>query len=118
MISVSSKKDTEMLQIMVLNENPQLSSQIANNTAEVFSKEIVNIYNIKNVSIIDKADISEKPYNLNVIKQMLMFFISGFILSLILSFIVYYFDTSVKSPEEVESKLGLPLLTVIPIYKK
>ncbi|MCX8074598.1 MAG: Wzz/FepE/Etk N-terminal domain-containing protein [Clostridia bacterium] len=118
MVTVSFKKNTEMLQINVLSDDPQNSANIANNVAEVFGKEIVSIYNIKNVSIIDKAEVNNSPYGFNVIKDIIMFFTIGFVLSIILSFVIYFFDTTVKNPEEVELKTGLPLLAIIPIYKK
>lgn len=117
MIIVNSKKDTEMLQIRVLDEDPKLASQIANNLAEVFSKEIISIYNIKNVSIIDKGEVSDSPYNVSIAKQIIMFFCVGIVLSLVLVFAIYYFDTSVKDPDQVEKKLGMYILSTIPIYK-
>ena len=117
MISVNSKKETEMLQITVLNENPQTAADIANKVSEVFGKEIVDIYNIKNVSIIDKAVPTDSPYNISITKQIILFFCSGIVVSLFLVFISYYFDTSVKDPEEVEKKIGMSVLAAIPIYK-
>ena len=117
MISINSKKDTEMLQITVLNKNPQTAADIANNVSEVFGKEIVSIYNIKNVSIIDKAVPTDSPYNISITKQIILFFCSGIVISFFLVFISYYFDTSVKDPEEVERKIGMSVLAAIPIYK-
>lgn len=118
MITVSSINDTEMLQIKVLNADPVIASKIANNIADVFSKEIVEIYNIQNVSIIDSAEVSKMPSNINIIKEILIFFAIGIILGLGVSFLIYLLDTTVKNPEEVESKLGLPILTVIPVQKR
>ncbi len=117
MISVNSKKDTEMLQITVSNENPKIAADVANNVAEIFGKEIVNIYNIKNVSIIDRALETDSPYNISIVKQIILFFFSGIVISLFFVFISYYFDTTVKDPEEVEKRLGMSVLSAIPIYK-
>ena len=117
MILVNSKKATEMLQITVLNENPQTAADIANNVSEVFGKEIIDIYNIKNVSIIDKAEPTDSPYNISITKQIILFFCSGVLTSLFLVFLSYYFDTSVKDPEEIEKKVGMSVLSAIPIYK-
>ncbi|MDF2866062.1 MAG: hypothetical protein K0R72_880 [Clostridia bacterium] len=117
MISVNSKKDTEMLQITVSNEDPKIAADVANNVAEVFGKEIVNIYNIKNVSIIDRALETDSPYNISIVKQIILFFFSGIVISLFFVFISYYFDTTVKDPEEVEKRLGMSVLSAIPIYK-
>ena len=48
-ISVTNEADTELLKITVSNEDPELAALIADEVAKVFSDEIVDIYNIKNV---------------------------------------------------------------------
>ena len=45
-ISVTAVKDTEVIQIAVRNLDPNKAAQIANKIAEVFSKKVVEIYNI------------------------------------------------------------------------
>ena len=39
---------------------------------------------------------------------------AGLVLSCGLIFIVFYFDTSIKTSEEIENKLGLTVLGVVP----
>lgn len=113
-ISVVSESDTELIRITVSNESAKLASEIANEIASVFSKEIVEIYNIKNVSVIDKAVTPEKPYNMNVFKQLALTVIIAIVLSFGDIFVLFYFDTSIKSIEEVEQKVGLPILGSVP----
>jgi len=113
-ISVTSESDTELIRITVSHANAKMSSEIANEIAHVFSKEIVEIYNIKNVSVIDKAVVPTNPYNMNIIKQLLITFFVAFVLSCGDILILFYFDTSIKSVEEVEQKIGLPILGSIP----
>ena len=33
-------------------------------------------------------------------------------------FIMYYFDTTIKTKEEIEEKVGLPVLGIIPLKKE
>ena len=47
-VTVSSVKDTELIEITVKNENPSYSAKIANEIAKVFSEEVNEIYNINN----------------------------------------------------------------------
>lgn len=118
MIVVSSKTGTAMIDINVKNSNPTMAANIANSVADVFSKEVVNIYNIQNVSIIDKAQINNTPYNNNILKNTVIFLGVGFVASLFIVFVIAYFDTTIKSADELEKKLGLPVLSVIPIKEK
>ena len=114
-ISVTSEKDTEVIKISVNSTNPTDAKDIANEIERVFSNEIVSIYNIKNITIIDYAEEDTTPYNINVPKQIILSFLIGFILACAVIFVTFYFDTTIKSAEEVENKLGLPVLGVVPL---
>ena len=71
-VEVSSIENTELIVISVYDENNKLAKSIADEIATVFKKEIVDIYSIENISIIDEAQVSEKPYNVNVLKQFIL----------------------------------------------
>ena len=114
-ISVTSEKDTEVIKISVNSTNPTDAKDIANEIERVFSNEIVSIYNIKNITIIDYAEEDATPYNINVPKQIILSFLIGFILACAVIFVTFYFDTTIKSAEEIENKLGLPVLGVVPL---
>lgn len=116
-ISVSAKDDTEMLKIQVINENPEVAAAVANTLSEVFKGKVKEIYNIENVTIIDKAIPSSGPNNINYIKNTGLFGIVGLVLSCGILFLIFYFDTRIKSKTEVEELLGLDILTVIPEIK-
>ena len=109
-ISVSSVNDTEIIKITVSDKNAIEAKNIANVTAEYFTDEISELYNMNNVDILDEAIESEKPYNINVIKQTIIYFMLGFILAAGILFVIFYFDRSVKSIEQVEQKIKLPIL--------
>lgn len=109
-ISVTSIENTEIIKIQVSNENNKIAEKIAETTAKVFMKEIKNIYNLTNISIVDKASIENKPYNINPFKQLLISSGIGVILSTMILFLVFYFDTSIKSSNDIEEKLGLSVI--------
>lgn len=117
-VSVSAKDDTEMLKISVSNKDPQIAAQIANSITEVFKVKIKEIYNIENVTTIDTAIASNSPYNVNYIKNSAIFALIGAISSCGILFLLFYFDTRIKSKEEVEDLLNLEVLAVIPEIKE
>lgn len=114
-VSVSNKADTEILRISVSDEDSKLSQKIANEIADVFSDEVVKIYNIQNISIIDYAEEEVKPYNVSVVKQSVIALVIGVVLALAVIFVMFYFDTTIKSAEEVEEKTGLVVLGRVPV---
>ena len=113
-ITTTSVEDTEIIQITVANANAKDAKKITDEVAKVFSEEIQDIYNLENVAIIDKAELSKNPYNINYVKDNVIYIIVGFVLSFGIVFIMYYFDTSIKSSEVVEEKLGLTVIGVVP----
>lgn len=116
-VSVDSVNDTELILISVYNEDNNLAKQIADEIANVFKTEIIKIYNIENVSIIDKALVSKAPYNVNVIKQFVFGSGIGFVLGSLIILIKFYMDDTVKGEEDIEKKLGLSVLGRVPKYK-
>ena len=117
-ITVTSVSETSIIEIKVSDEDKKLAVKIANKIAEVFKTEITKIYNLENISVIDEAIIEKKPYNVNIPKQMIIYSLIGIVLSCGLIFIIYYFDNSIKSKKEIETKLNLPVLGEIPLNKK
>lgn len=117
-ISVSSVENTEIIKIQVSDKNNKISKDIASTTADVFMKEVKNIYNLTNVSVIDKASLENVPYNINIVKQLLISGAIGFVLSSGIVFLIFYFDTTIKSSKDIEEKLGLPVIGNITLIDK
>lgn len=113
-ITLKSVTDSIVLKITVIDSDRILSKDIANELAVVFSSEIQNMYNIKNVIILDKAIVSEVPYNINYIKSFVMSLVLGIFGAFIILFVLYYFDNTIKSVEQVEDKFDLIVLGGVP----
>ena len=115
-MSVSSVKDTELIEITVSNENAGYSAKIANEIAKVFTEKVGEIYNINNVHVVDEAEESATPSNINHKKDVVMFVAIGVVVAIAYVIIVNMLDTTVKTEEEIESLVKLPVLASIPMY--
>ena len=113
-VSVEDVNDTEIIKISVTDENKWLSMYIANEIARVFKTEFVKIYKLENIAIIDTAELSTSPYNVNFTKQVLIAGVLGLVVGFGISFVIYYFDTTVKNSEDIERKLGISVIGTIP----
>lgn len=113
-VSVTSKDDTELIQITVSNSDPKLSADIANSLAEVFREKVNEIYKIDNLSIIDVAEPTDAPYNVGTVKNILLFSIIGLVLSCGVIFLIVYFDDTIKDEKDIESLLNTPVIASIP----
>lgn len=117
MITVSSVNDTEIIKISVESLDKEEAMKIANNLADVFTEEITNRLNIENISVIDVAEESNEPSNISPIKNEVIYVGAGVVLSLLLTFIMYYFDNSIQSVDDIENKLGIPVIGTVPMRK-
>ena len=114
-ILVEAVQNTEVLKISVLDKNAELAPKITSMLSEVFKEEVMEIYNLKNVKVLDSASTPTGADNVNFVKDEIIYFGLGMIASFMLVFIMFYFDKNIRSVEQVESRLGLPILGTIPV---
>lgn len=114
-ITVQSEQNSQVVTISVQDEDPQMAADIANKTAEVFQKEIVNIMNVNNVTILAKAELGENPSPvkpqplLNIAIAMVV----GLMAGVGIAFLLEYLDNTIKDEQDIEKAVGLPVLGVI-----
>lgn len=116
-ISVTSASDTELIIISVSDTNAKQAKNIANEIAKIFKKDIVDIYNIENITIVDKAVEADDAYNVQPLKQYIIGIGAGFIIGTAIIVLSFYFDDTIKSSEDIETKIGLSVLSQVPKYK-
>ena len=117
-ISVGEVGDTSIIKISVTDTDSTLAAEIANTIADVFSQEIVTIYNIKNISTIDKAEASSIASSTSTIKIIGVSTIAGAFISIAIIFILFYFDTTLKNEEDIERITGLPVIGMVPASRE
>ncbi|MFR5313554.1 MAG: YveK family protein [Clostridia bacterium] len=115
-ITVSSVKETELIEITVSNENASYAAKIANEIAKVFTAKVGEIYNINNVHVVDEAEVSTNPSNINHTKDIVIFAFIGIVISVMYVLIANMLDTTVKTQEDIEKAIKIPVLANIPIY--
>ncbi len=113
-VTVSSVTSTQLITIRVSEKNPADAKTIANEIASTFKTEIKAIYGIDNVQVVDEAVEASGAYNINVVKESLIYFIAGLALGVGVVYMMYILDKSIKDTETVENKLGLTVIGVVP----
>ena len=117
-VSVTAKSDTEIIEINVKNEDPVLAAKIANEIAKVFIDSIIKeYYGMENVYIVDEAEIETEPYNVNHIKDVVIFAFVGIVIASMYVLIINMLDTTIKSSQDIEKITELTVLASIPIYE-
>lgn len=116
-VEVTSVEDTELIEITVSDQNPEYAARIANEIASVFEERIAKeIYNINNVHIVDEAVAETEPSNVNHAKDIVIFAFIGVVVAVMYVLIANMLDTTVKTQEDIEKSIKIPVLASIPLY--
>jgi capsular polysaccharide biosynthesis protein len=113
-ISVSPLGDTEIIQIDVDDPSPLRAQLLANKIAAVFMMQIGDIMQVENVSVIDPAIRPDAPYKPRPMMNMAIAGVLGLMVAVGLVFLLEYMDNTIKTPDDVMTHLGLPVLGGIP----
>ena len=117
-VSIEPVKDTQIISVNVVDSVPARAMDIANETANIFKSSVGDIMKVDNVQILDGATIPVEPVSPNVSKNTILGAIIGLVLGIIISMFKELYDISIKSVEEVEEYLNLPVIGVLPDIKK
>ncbi|MEH7549081.1 YveK family protein [Neobacillus vireti] len=114
-ITVQNEKDSQVVNLSVQDKNADRAAEIANTTADVFKKEIVNIMNVDNVSILAKATVTDEisPIKPRPLINIAIALVVGLIVGVGIALLLEYLDNTVKNEQEIEKLLGVPVLGVI-----
>lgn len=116
-IDVELIPDSSMLGISVQYENQELVADIANELSMALIQRTSELFNMKNVSMVDKAVVTEKPVYPRPFLVVSFGFLAGIVLSMGLVLVLVYYDDTVDKLEEVEKKTGLRMIGIVPDIK-
>ena len=108
-VTVASLKDTEIISISVVDRDKNHSYSLANTIADTFTNEIGQIYNDKSVNVLDRAVEPQKPHNVDLVKQEAIYAAAGIVLATAVIFLMFYFDRTIKTTEQIEQLFKLPI---------
>ena len=113
-VSVMNESDTEIITISATTTDPKLSKDIANDTVSTFIRTMQKNLNVRNIEVVDKAKLSYVPSGPNVKKNTMMAGIVGLVLGIGYAILRFLFDNRLRTKEETEKYLGIPVFCEIP----
>lgn len=115
-IEVSQINESRVIRISVKDLDPQIAMKLTNKVAEVFQKKIIQIMQVDNVQIIDKAEVEFSPISPNKNLNYMIGIILGFVIGIGTILLVEYFDNTIRTTEDVQKHLDLPVIGNIPLF--
>lgn len=116
-IKVTSATTNRVITLSVTGKKPEAVAQIANELAKQTADTAVEVMELKAVNIVDAAQVPNAPSGPNRIMYTAVAFLAGLFFAVALIVLLDLIDTTVKSPEEAEELLGLPVLGRMPALK-
>lgn len=117
-VNVNLVKDTEIIKLEVMDTNPVLAAEIANETAQVFMENVKDIMMVENVQVIDEAQVPDIPIKPRPSLNMAIAGVLGLMVGIFLVFLLEYLDSTIKTPDDVERHLDLPVIGTIPMVEE
>lgn len=116
-ISVNSSTTTRVIEISVESGEPQAAATVANKIAEVLSSVAQEVMGVESVNIVDEAKTPEAPSGPNRVMYTAVAFLAGLFLAVAIVVVMDMVNTRVRTPEEAEELLGVPVIGRIPKIK-
>ncbi|MCC3737057.1 YveK family protein [Staphylococcus hominis] len=117
MVNVKTQANSQILNINVTSHDKKESEKIANKIANVFKNDMPEIMNVDNVSILSKANGTSEKISPKISMNLIIGLIAGLALAILIVALKEILDKRIKSEEDVERELEVPVLGSIPKLK-
>jgi polysaccharide biosynthesis transport protein len=120
--------DAQKAAAMNLNEkamNYEVLSQEVQSNQQLYdtllkqAKELglASVFDNSNIRIVEEAEVPKNPVRPKTLLNILLSIMVSLVMGPCLAFFFEYMDNTVKTPEDIQQRLGIPMLGAIPHYK-
>ena len=117
-IKVNSASTNRVIKLSVTGLQPNSTAIVANELGRQISTTATEIMELKAVNIIDEASVPTTPSGPKRWQYTTMAFAVGLIVSMMIVIIMDLFNTTIRTVEEAEEVLGVPVIGRLPQVKK
>ncbi len=108
----------KFIQYEALKRDAETSKQLFDAIIKkIKEQDITQDIRTVNVWVVEKAEVPKAAAKPNKPRNVLLGFVIGLLGGIGLAFFVEYLDNTIKSAEDVEAKLGVPVLGIVPLLK-
>ena len=115
MVSVTPQEGTQILTIKADSKDPNEAAKVVDTMASSFISESKKVFPTGgDIQIMDRAQIPNKPVKPKKTLNVAIAFFLGLIVSVGISFLLEYQDNTIKTEDDIDRYLELPVIGVIP----
>ncbi len=115
MVSVYVPDSTRIVEITVETTDPYLSRDIADAVRETASEDIAEVMGVDAVNVVERANLPDKKSGPSIKKYTLLGGMLGGIIACSIIVILFLFNDTIRTQDDVERYLGISTLGIIPV---
>ena len=113
-LTVNPITDTQILQIKYQSKDPEEAKAVLKNVTDEFIVTAKELVPNGNVRVIEEVELPKNPVSPNKKMNIAIAFLLGLMVSVGIVFLLEYLDNTYKNKDQLERKLDIPVLGVIP----
>lgn len=117
-VSVTSETTTRVISLVVTGPDPQGVADVANEMASQVSVVAQDVQMADSINVIDEAVAPTSPSGPNRMLYIAVAFLAGLFLAIAIVMLMDMLNTRIRSAEDAEELLGVPVVGRIPAMKK
>ncbi len=117
-LTVNTTENTQVLEIKYISTDPYEADNMVKAILNQFVKRSKQLIPNESVHVIQQSQVSVNPVSPNILRNTVIAFLVGFVLSLCIVFLLEYLNDSLKNKDELEKILGTSVIGVISDEKK
>lgn len=117
-LKVNQSTDTQILKITYKNSDRVLAKDVLESITNRFIKQSKMLIPNGTVQIIESVELPEEPISPNRYLNIAIGFILGLIGGIVLSLIVEYMNDTIKTKEQFEKMIKIPVIGIIPYEER
>ncbi|NMM65103.1 capsular biosynthesis protein [Clostridium sp. P21] len=117
MIKITTQQGTQILEIKAQNKDAKEAVSIVKAVSSTFIDESKKVFPTGgDIQIMDEPKFPEAPVKPKKALNLAIAFFLGLVVSVGLSFVLEYMDSTIKSEDDIEKYLDIPVIGIIPKY--
>lgn len=114
LVTITPVDSTELISLTYKNSDPQLAAMVTNEIANEFMDKVVQVMRVRNVNIVEKAQVPVQPLSKKRALILLASVVLGLAAGTGMAFVMEFLHKKLRKPSEIQAILGVSMIGMIP----
>lgn len=114
LVTITPVDSTELISLTYKNSDPQLAAMVTNEIANEFMDKVVQVMRVRNVNIVEKAQVPVQTLPKKRALILLASVVLGLAAGTGMAFIMEFLHKKLRKPSEIQAILGVSMIGMIP----